>query len=126
MVGLINVKEFWIFRRGLSLEILEAARPGLYAKIRDIVQAKQLTAALVGAVVLAVLVQVVKFLCTAGFLALYTRILTLRRLEWWAYYGYLLLYNLAYMLLDDVIVLTIGVVTLSQRRLKNENGGGSS
>ena len=38
-----------------------------------------------------------------------------------SYYGYLLLYDLAYML-DDVIVLAIGVVTLSQHRLQEKEG----
>ena len=71
--------------------------------------------------VLAVLVQIIEFLCPAGFPALYTRILTMHRLDWWAYYGYLVLYNIAYML-DDVIVLTIGVVTLSQQRLQEREG----
>lgn len=74
-----------------------------------------------GAVVLAVLVQIVEFLCTSGFPALYTRILTLEKLDTLSYYGYLLLYNLAYMF-DDLIVLGIGVVTLSQRRLQENEG----
>jgi len=37
------------------------------------------------------------------------------------YYGYLLLYNMAYML-DDLVVLGIGVITLSQRRLQEKEG----
>lgn len=45
----------------------------------------------------------------------------MRQLEGWAYYGYLLIYNVAYML-DDVIVLAIGVITLSQRRLQEKEG----
>jgi glutaredoxin len=121
LAGMINMKDFWMFRRGVSLGIPESVKPTIYAKIRSILQAENLRAALFGAVVLAVLVQVVEFLCTAGFPALYTRILTLRHLEGWTYYAYLVLYNIAYML-DDVIVLTIGVVTLSQRRLKEREG----
>jgi threonine/homoserine/homoserine lactone efflux protein len=84
-------------------------------------QAENLPGALVGTVVLAVLVQLVELLCTTGFPALYTRILTRRQLDWWTYYGYLLLYNLAYML-DDVMVLAVGVITLSQRRLQEKEG----
>ncbi len=121
LAGAINVKDFWAFRQGISLGIPEAAKPGLYARIRSILQAENLSAALAGVVALAVLVQIVEFLCTAGLPALYTRILTMRHLDSWAYYGYLLLYNLAYML-DDVMVLAIGVVTLSQRRLQAHEG----
>ena len=89
--------------------------------MRGILHAKNMTAALLGTVILGLLVQVVEFLCTSGFPALFTRILTLKELEPAAYYGYLLLYIAAYML-DDVIVLTIGVVTLSRHRLQENEG----
>jgi hypothetical protein len=105
----------------VSLSIPQSAKPGIYARVRGILQAENLTAALIGTVVLAVLVQVIEFMCTSGFPALYTRILTLRKLPGWEYYGYLLLYNVAYML-DDVIVLGIGVVTLSIRKLQEREG----
>jgi uncharacterized membrane protein HdeD (DUF308 family) len=72
-------------------------------------------------IVLAVLVNMVELLCTAGFPAVYTHVLTLRKLPWWAYYGYLGLYNLAYML-DDTILLLIGVVTLSRHKLQEREG----
>lgn len=121
VAGLINLKDFWFYGRGVSLSIPDAAKPDIYAGIRRILQAQNLAGALAGTVVLAILVQIVEFMCTSGFPALYTRILTLKHLDSMSYYGYLLLYNAAYML-DDVIVLTIGVVTLSQRRLQEKEG----
>lgn len=121
VAGLINVKDCFAFGRGISLSIPERAKPGIYQRMRKLLQAPTLTAAVVGAAVLALLVQVVEFLCTSGFPALFTRILTLRGLEPAAYYGYLLLYNAAYML-DDVIVLGIGVVMLSRHRLQENEG----
>jgi glutaredoxin len=121
LAGAINLKDFWVYGWGVSLSIPESARPGIYARIRAILQAENLRGAMIGAVVLAVLVQIVEFLCTSGFPALYTRILTMRQLEGLSYYGYLLLYNLAYML-DDAIVLGIGIITLSQRRLQEKEG----
>lgn len=121
LAGAINLKDFWVYGWGVSLSIPESARPGIYARIRAILQAENLRGAMIGAVVLAILVQIVEFLCTSGFPALYTRILTMRQLEGLSYYGYLLLYNLAYML-DDAIVLGIGIITLSQRRLQEKEG----
>jgi glutaredoxin len=119
--GLINVKDFFAFGRGITLGIPEKAKPGIYQRMRGLLHAPTMTTAIVGAAVLAVLVQVVEFLCTSGFPALFTRILTLRQLDTSSYYGYLLLYNLAYML-DDIIVLTIGVVMLSRHRLQEKEG----
>jgi len=121
LAGAVNLKDFWAFGWGVSLSIPAAAKPGIYARLRAIVQAKNLAGAMAGAVVLAVLVQIVEFLCTSGFPALFTRILTLREPGALGYYAYLLLYNLAYMF-DDIIVLGIGVATLSQRRLQEKEG----
>jgi cytochrome c biogenesis protein CcdA/glutaredoxin len=119
--GVVHVKDFWALGRGFSLSIPRSAKPGIYARMRRILVAENLTGALIGTVVLGVLVQVVELLCTSGFPALYTRILTARHLDPWSYYGYLLLYDLAYML-DDVIILGIGVATLSRRRLQEREG----
>ncbi|MDP2904429.1 MAG: glutaredoxin domain-containing protein [Methylovulum sp.] len=121
LAGIINLKDFWAYGWGVSLSIPKSAKPGIYTRIRSILQAENLRAAILGAVVLALLVQIVEFLCTSGFPALYTRILTLRQTSGMSYYGYLLLYNMAYML-DDSIVLGIGVITLSQRRLQEKEG----
>lgn len=121
VAGAINVKDFWAFGTGISLSIPASAKPGIYQRMRRILQAESLAGAIAGAVALAVLVQVVELLCTSGFPALYTRILTLRQLQGADYYAYLLLYNLAYML-DDIIVLGIGVLTLSQQRLQEKEG----
>ncbi|WP_097991043.1 glutaredoxin family protein [Methyloterricola oryzae] len=122
LAGSINLKDFVAYGwGGISLSIPDAAKPGIYARMRRILQAENLWGAMIGAVVLAILVQIVEFLCTSGFPALYTRILTLRHLEGAEYYGYLLLYNVAYMF-DDVLVLGVGVITLSQRRLQEKEG----
>lgn len=119
--GALNIKDFFAFGRGISLAIPSAAKPGIYARMRRILQAESLVGAIVGAVVLALLIQIVEFLCTSGFPALFTRILTLQSLDTASYYGYLLLYNVAYML-DDVVILGIGVYTLSQHRLQEREG----
>lgn len=121
LVGGLNVKDFFAFGRGLSLSVPAAARPGIYARVRRILQAEQVAGALAGAVVLAILVNTVELLCTAGLPAMYTRILTLRHLPWWAYYGYLGLYNVAY-IFDDSLVLILAVVALGRHKLQEREG----
>lgn len=119
--GAINLKDFWAFGRGISLSIPDAAKPDIYSRIRNILQARSFAGAILAAAVLAILVQIVELLCTSGFPALYTRILTLHQLDSLSYYGYLLLYNLAYMF-DDFVILGVGVYTLSQHRLQEKEG----
>lgn len=120
-VGAIHLKDLLAFGRGPSLSIPEAAKPGIYRRVREIVRAPSLGAALLGAMALAVLVNFVELLCTAGLPAVYTRILTLRPLPTAAYYGYLALYNLAYVF-DDAIMVTVVVVTLDRLKLQERAG----
>jgi glutaredoxin len=121
LVGVINVKDGFAVRYGPSLTIPEAAKPGLYARVRRILRAENLPGAFVGVVGLAVLVNTIELLCTAGLPAVYTHILTLQQLPWWAYYGYIGLYNVAYML-DDSLMLVLAVITLSRHKLQEAGG----
>jgi glutaredoxin len=121
MAGIINVKDFFFFGRGFSLSISDKAKPDIYARIRRILLAENLFGAVIAAAVLAILVQIVEFMCTSGFPALFTRIITLKQMNTLDYYAYLLLYNLAYMF-DDLIILAIGVITLSHKRLQEKEG----
>jgi glutaredoxin len=120
-VGAVNVKDFFAWRRGITLSIPESAKPGLYARVRAILQAENLTGALTGIVILAGLVNMIELLCTAGFPALYTHMLSLQGLSMWEYYGYLGLYNVAY-IFDDSLMVTTAVITLSRRKLQERAG----
>ncbi len=120
-VGTLQLKDGLLPGRGPSLSIPAAARPGLYRRMRAILTARSLGAALVGAVTLAVMANTVELLCTAGLPALYTQVLSQNALTPWQYYGYLALYNLAYMA-DDLLMVTLAVVTLRRFKLQERHG----
>jgi cytochrome c biogenesis protein CcdA/glutaredoxin len=120
-IGALNIKDFFAFQRGPSLSIPEGAKPGIYARVRAILRAKTLVASVFGVAVLAVLVNAVELLCTAGFPAVYTSVLARMDLGPWTRAAYLGLYNLAYVA-DDALMVTIAVVTLSRRRLTERAG----
>jgi hypothetical protein len=120
-VGAVNVKDFFAFHKGLTLSIPESAKPGLYRRMRAVVQAETLPLAMLAAAVLAVLVNFIELLCTAGLPALYTEVLTAQRLPAWKRYAYLVLYDVAYML-DDMIMVAIAVVTLGHRKVQERGG----
>lgn len=120
-MGLIHCKDFVAPGRGVSLGIPAAAKPGLYARVRDVMNARHLGAALLAIIVLAIMVNLVELLCTAGLPALYTQILSQYGLSTAQYYGYLLLYNLAY-IFDDALMVTIAVVTLGKHKLQQDEG----
>ena len=121
IIGSIHVKDFLAFRHGISLGIPESMKPKLYVRFRQIIQAPQLQGALLGIITLAVLVNMVELACTAGFPAIYTEILSQQAFSLWQYYGYLGLYNLAY-IADDAVMVTVAVVTLSHHKLQEREG----
>lgn len=121
LIGAIDVKDFFAFKKGLTLSIPESLKPGIYDRVRKIVATKYLGAAVGAAVVLAILVNTIELLCTAGLPALYTQVLTFQQLPAWKNYAYLLLYNGAYMA-DDALVLSGFVWTLSHRKLQEREG----
>ena len=120
-IGVVRIKDFFAFKQGPSLSIPESAKPGIYARMRRIVTAENIPAALAAAFVLAVLVNMVELLCTAGLPALYTSILAQRDYPAAVRYGYLGLYVAAYMF-DDAIMVAVVVTTLNRFKLQ-ETGG---
>jgi glutaredoxin len=120
-VGAIHIKDFFAFKQGLSLSIPESAKPGIYARVRKIVTAESLVGAIAGASVLAVLVNFIELLCTAGLPALYSQVLMMQDFPAWKNYAYLGLYIAAYMF-DDALMVGLVVVTLGKRKLQENEG----
>jgi glutaredoxin len=120
-VGVIHVKDFFAFKKGVSLSIPETAKSSVAARVRKIVMAESLLGAIIGASVLAVLVNIVELLCTAGLPAMYTGVLHMQQLPRWVEHLYLLLYIGAYMF-DDSLMVAVVVITLGKHRLQ-ETGG---
>jgi len=115
------VKDFFLFKQGISLVIPESAKPKLFERMRGLLKAPTLPAMITGTVVLAVSANAYELLCTAGFPMVYTRVLTLHKLTSYQYYQYLVLYNIVYVVPLAVIVGII-TVTLGARKLTEWQG----
>jgi len=122
-MGLVNLKELVWFKKGVSLTIPDKVKPTLYRKMRGIAAAVSLPAAFLGVAALAFFVNLIELACTLGLPAVYTRVLSLReQLTPLQRYGYLVLYNLAYIVPLALVViayaLTLHRWTLSERGAK--------
>jgi glutaredoxin len=104
VMGVINCKDFFFFKKGISLTISESAQPKLFQRMRNVLNASALPRMIVGTIILAVTANLIELLCTAGFPAIYTRVLTLQDFPVTQYYAYLVLYNLIYVIPLAVIV----------------------
>ncbi len=120
-IGALNVKDFLTPMQGFALSIPAAAKPGIYARMRAVVRAEALLPSLTAVAALAVVVNFVELLCTAGFPAMYTAILTQRNVGPAAHYAYLGLYILGYVA-DDSLMVATAVIALSSRKLTERAG----
>ncbi len=121
VVGAVNVKDFFLFGRGVSLSIPESRKPDLFRRTRAILTAENLPAMLAATVFLAVAANFYELLCTAGFPMVYTRLLTLGEPSAAVRYLYLALYNLVYVLPLAAIVVVFAR-TLGARKLGEREG----
>ena len=121
IIASINIKDFFFFKRGVSLAIPEKAKPRLFERMRALLKATSLTSMLIGTIVLAVAANAYELLCTVGFPMVFTRILTLHNLPTFTYYLYLIFYNVVYVIPLAVIVLVF-TITLGSRKLTEWQG----
>ncbi len=120
-VGLVNVKDFFWFEKGLSLSIPESKKPAIFRQSRAIMNADKLPAMIAATAFLAVAANFYELLCTAGFPMVYTRLLTLADLSASGRYAWLAIYNLIYVLPLAAIVVVFAR-TLGARKLTEREG----
>ena len=121
VLAIINIKDYFWFGHGVSLSIPEHAKPGLFQRMRALLQANNWVALMVGTVTLAIAANSYELLCTAGFPMAFTRTLTLHELAPAVYYLYLLLYALVYIVPLFIIVMVF-TLTLGARKLTEKEG----
>lgn len=122
-MGLLNIKDFFYFKKGASLSIPDSKKPKIYKKMRGLVKNPKLGATLIGTIVLAGTVNFYELLCTLGLPFAFTKALSNFSIanESATYYFYILLYNIVYVIPLFIIVL-IFVVTLGKRKLSEWHG----
>lgn len=98
-------------------------------RLREMARQRNLALALLGVAMLAVAVNLIDLLCSAGLPAVYTEVLAQSRLPLWEYYSYLALYILVFMA-DDMLVfatamaaMTVTQFGLRYTRVSNLVGG---
>ena len=121
LFAVINMKDFFFYKKGLSFTIPNGAKPQLFDKMRKLLKTSSLPSIVLGTIILAVAANFYELLCTAGFPMVFTRVLTLNDLPSFTYYLYLVLYTLVYVIPLSVIVLVF-TITLGKRNISEEQG----
>jgi glutaredoxin len=121
LAAAVYFKNYLSFDAGLNLHAQEISKLGIYTRIRKIVEAENIYSAVIATLFVAAILQLGELSYKSVFPALYTRVLMLQHLNTLGNYAYLLLYDFAYMM-DDILVLLIGVAALRQSRAQDNKG----
>lgn len=120
--GLVNVKDYFWYKEGVSFTIADEKKPGIFKRMRRVMDASQSTGGLVGATIaLAAGVSLVEFSCTAGFPVLWTNLLASQNIGAAVFVLLLILYMLIYQL-DELVIFFTAVVTLKSNRMEEKHG----
>ena len=121
VIGMVNVKDYFLLGKGVTLSLSGTQRSSLFARMRGLVSTDHLPSLVLGTLALAIAANSYELLCTMGLPMVFTRILTLEQLPTLQYYAYLALYNLVYVL-PLAIIVAVFVTTMGRRKL-SESGG---
>jgi len=118
----VNIKDYFFYKEGISLTIADEKKPGIYKRMRDVVNADKSFWGLAGAtIILAGGVSLVEFSCTAGFPVMWANLLSVQKVKGAFFVLLLLVYMLIYQL-DEMVIFFISVATLKISRLEEKHG----
>ncbi len=114
--GVWYLAEFWRNPDAVCKITTPGSRQRIMDRMRSAVAEPSFGVAVLALMTLAVGVNMIELLCSAGIPAVYTQMLSLSALSPAAHYGYLALYILVFML-DDALVFVTAMLTLRQTGL---------
>ncbi len=120
--ALVNIKDYFWYKEGVSFTIADEKKPGIYQRARNVLNASDsLWGMIVATVVMAAGVSLVEFSCTAGFPVLWTNMLTAQEVSVATFAVLLLLYMVIYQI-DELGIFMVAVLTLKASRLEEKHG----
>lgn len=111
LAGFYNLREYLVNKDATCKVTKGGERRRVFEYLKKVVHERTFLLALGGIIVLAMAVNLVELICSAGFPVVYTQVLGMSHLASWQYYLYLLLYIFIFML-DDLFVFVISMKTL--------------
>ena len=120
--GLVNMKDYFWYKEGVSFTISDKHKPKLYKNMRDSVVTPRSLIGLIGTTaVMAAGVSLIEFSCTAGFPVIWSNIMIANKVSP-LYFALLLgLYMLIY-LLDEIGVVAVASITMKAARVEEKHG----
>ena len=119
--GSINLKNYFNSKNDGCHVVKKEKRKKIFDKIKKFTSEKSLILSLMGIITLAVSVNFIELVCSAGLPVIFTQILSMNNLTGLEYFIYIFLYIL-FFLIDDIIVFVIAMKTLTVTGISTKYG----
>jgi len=120
--GLVNLKDYFWYKEGISFTISDKKKPKLYKNMRSAVISPGTILGLIGSsAALAVGVSLVEFSCTAGFPVIWSNLMAANQIAGMEFILLLGLYMLIY-LMDELAIFSTAVITMRASRVEEKQG----
>jgi len=112
-IGILSARDYIQTKSSLVCEVVdETSKEKTISKMESVVSSPLTLATIGGIIILAFAVNSIEFVCSSAIPAIFTEVLALRNLSTIQYYGYVLLYDVFFML-DDFIIFGLATFAIS-------------
>ncbi len=120
--ALVNIKDFFWYKKGLSFTIPDAYKPKIFKKIRNLMKPEnKLRTLIFGSMIMALGITLVELPCTAGFPMVWSNIVAAHSVSLGFFITLFLIYMLTYFSIELVIFLS-AVFTLRTSKIEKKHG----
>ncbi|NIA03987.1 MAG: hypothetical protein GWP09_01410 [Nitrospiraceae bacterium] len=121
MISVVNIKDYFFFKKGISFTISDKNKPKLFDRMRKLLNAKSFTTLIIATIILSVSGNLYAGLCSAGFPIIYTSKLASLNISTLMRYIYLLSYILIY-IIPYLIITFFVAITFKSKKLSKDLG----
>jgi thiol-disulfide isomerase/thioredoxin len=120
--ALVNIKDFFWYKKGISFTIPDSYKPKMFKKVRNIMRPdNKLRTLIIGSAIMALGITLVELPCTAGFPMLWSNIVAAQNVNFSFFIVLFSLYMISYFSIELVIFLSV-VFTLRTSRFEEKHG----
>lgn len=122
LFGVVNVKDYFWYKKGVSFTIPNSCKPKIFKNIRSLVkQESSWLALMMGTALMALGVVLVELPCTAGFPMIWSNLVARHQLSIFSYIYLLIVYLFIYLSIEmSVIIIT--AITMNIGRFQEKHG----
>ncbi|MFT4260907.1 MAG: hypothetical protein ACMXX9_00560 [Candidatus Woesearchaeota archaeon] len=117
--GLVNVKDYFFYKKGISFTIPDKYKPEIFKKSRNLIREEKNHILIFSTIVMALGISIIELPCTAGLPLIWSGIITTTASS--NFFWFLLLYLFVYLAIEIMILITV-LITLKSFKMTEFKG----